>query len=334
MMRLFLTAGLALGIAVAATQAEACASCGCTLSSDWENLNLSGQSGFRLDLRYDDLNQNDLRSGTHRISPVAASGLITAEGDPYEIENYTRNHYTTLMADYATGTGWGVNLQLPYVQRDHETLGEASDGVTGGPDGGQYRSSSGNLGDVRLVGRFQGFSGNHNIGLMFGLKLPTGAHDLTGVSTDPGHPGPVAIDRGLQPGTGTTDLILGAYYARPLSRNYDLFVQTLYQHALNSKDDYRPGDGYNFNIGLKYLGFDHVTPQLQLNARYVRPDSGAEADTVSTGGTLVYLSPGVTVPVSKRAALYLYAQMPVYQDVRGVQLTTKASLSAGLRYTF
>lgn len=322
----------ALGL-MAAANAQACASCGCTLSSDWENVNFASRGGFKLDLRYDDLNQNDLRSGRHKISPVTASQIIN-DGEPQEVETYTRNYYTTVSLDYSTGGNWGVNVQIPYIHRSHETLGTASDGVTPGEDGESYISETSNLGDIRLVGRYSGFLEQHNLGVMFGVKLPTGKTDLTGTSTDDTAPGPVTIDPGLQPGSGTTDLITGVYYASALSKDWEYYVQALYQRAFDEKDGFRPGDGYNLNLGLKYMGFTHVLPQLQFNARHVKHDTGANADTTSTGGTLIYLSPGATLPVTQQLSLYGFAQLPVYQDVRGVQLTPKYSVSLGLRYSF
>lgn len=112
--------------------ANACASCGCTLSSDWENLQFSYQPGIKLDLRYDYLDQNQLRSGTKPISPAAASQIVNSNG-PQEVEKYTINNYLTLGVDYSSSRDWGVNVQVPYIDRNHSTLGTASDGSTGGP---------------------------------------------------------------------------------------------------------------------------------------------------------------------------------------------------------
>jgi hypothetical protein len=320
-------------IALSPLPASACASCGCTLSSDWEDLHF-GRTGLTFDLRYDYLNQNRLRSGTAGISPEAASRRVT-DGDPQEVEKFTRNRYLTLTADYGINQDWGVNLQLPYVLRTHDTLGTASDGVTAGPGGGQYESDISAVGDVRIIGRYQGFVEEHGIGLLFGAKLPTGSHTLTGISTDPTAPGSAPIDRGLQPGTGTTDLILGAYQAGSLVHGWDYFVQGLYQAALNSKDDYRPGNGMNLNVGVRYTGMrDNVIPEIQINARHVNPDSGVNADTVSTGGTLANLSPGVVIPIDERASVYGFVQVPLYQNVRGVQLTPHYAISIGARFSY
>ena len=313
--------------------AQACASCGCTLSSDWENLGLSSTSGFKVDLRYDYLNQNQLRSGRSAISSSAASA-ISNNGLPQEVEKYTRNNYITAAIDYSSNPNWGVNVQIPYINRSHSTLGTASDGTNPGNDGGQYQSSTSNLGDIKVIGRYQGFSDQHNFGLLFGLKLPTGAHSLNGISTDLGNPSPVVIDRGLQPSTGTTDAILGAYYLDQLNKDWGYFTQAIVQTAFNSRDQFKPGDGLNLNLGFRYLGFDDITPQIQMNARFVEHDTGAQADTISTGGTLIYLSPGLSLRVSKALKLYSYVQLPIYQDVNGVQLTPRWSASLGANYTF
>jgi hypothetical protein len=308
----------------------ACASCGCTLSSDWED---PSQRPFKLDLRYDYINQNQLRSGSSTISPSAASQKLNS-GSPQEVESYTRNNYLTASGEYSVDTAWRLALQVPYIFRSHATLGTASDGTTGGPGGGQYQSSTSSIGDVRLIGRYQGFTPQHNFGVLLGLKLPTGSFTKTGISTDPTAPGPVAIDRGLQPGSGTTDLISGLFYSESLNKNWDYFGEALYQAALYQRNLYAPGNGLNVNAGFRFFGFDFVIPQLQINARYVLHDQGLNADSISTGGTLVYLSPGVNVPVTSGLELYSFFQIPIYQYLLGVQLAPMYTYSVGTRYLF
>ena len=300
------------------------------LSSNWD---YGAQVGIKLDLRYDYINQSQLRSGTSTISPGAAS-QITNNGNPQEVEKYTVNNYLSASAEYAIDRSWIASLVLPYTFRSHSTLGTASDGTTPGPGGGEYNSNTSNLGDVRLFGRFQGFTETHNLGVLLGLKLPTGSHTLTGTSTDPTAPGPVPIDRGLQPGTGTTDAIIGVYYTAALNKNWDYFGELLYQVALNQSDGYRPGTGANLNLGVRYFGFEILTPQLQLNFRNVQHDTGVNSDPISTGGTLVYLSPGVIVPIGNGFQAYSFVQVPLYQNLSGVQLAPILTASVGARYIF
>ena len=300
-------------------RAFAC-SCGCsTISSDWENIQSPGASitfkpGLSLDLRYDYLDQNQLRHGTDSISAIDASKLKN-DGQPQEVEKDTQNNYVTLGVDYAIDRLWGINVQVPFIDRRHSTLGTNSDGITPGPGGMSYDSRTDGIGDIRITGRYQGILRDctyGTLGVLGGIKLPTGSFTEKGTSTDPTMPGDVSIDRGLQPGSGTTDIILGAYYSNDITENWDYFAQALYQRALNFREHYRPGDSVLGNVGMRYAGFEYFSPLLQLNVKYANRDSGRNSDRYSTGGTFLYLSPGVSVPViGRHLLLYGFVQVPI-----------------------
>ena len=96
----------------------------------------------------------------------------------------------------------------------------------------------------------------------------------------------------------------------------------------------KPGNSLNASLGIRYAGFDVIAPQLQLNVRNSRHDTGVNADTVCTGRTLLYISPGIIAEVSNQISLYSFVQIPVYQDVNGVQLTPRFISTVGARYSF
>lgn len=273
--------------------------------------------GLRFDLRYDYLNQDQVRSGTAKVGtwPVA----------PHEQEMFTRNQYLTAAIDYSFDSNWGINIHLPYVVRTHATGGFNYNGT----DDGTSKTSS--PGDVKVIGHYQGLSDEHNLGVQFGVKLPTGSHtqNFSGGSIA-GEP----LDRGLQPGTGTTDLIIGAFHFASVSQNWDYFSQAVAQLPLNSRDDYKPGQSLNANIGFRYLGFDKVVPQIQINARVSGKDSGANASPDDSGGKTLYLSPGVTFPVTEKVKVYAFVQLPIYQNLNGYQLAPKYTVSVGTRFEF
>jgi len=324
---------LASALSVPAASVFACASCGCTLNSDWGSQGLSSTEGWSLDVRYDTLNQNELRRGTGTISSADAANVQnTALNQAAEVEKYTNNQYLTTTLDYNQGQSWGVSVAIPYINRSHSTLGTGSpDGVT--PGSGAYDSQGSGLGDVRVIGRYYGFAAGNNFGLQLGLKLPTGSN------TQHANDGVTQVDPGLQLGTGTTDAIVGVYYFDNLNQDWDYFTQAQYQAALDKASffdgtSYRPGDSVNVTAGVRYHGFATFTPTLQLNVRNVQTDSGTGADTFSTGGTLVYLTPGVVLPLSPTDALHTDLQLPIYQNVNGVQLAPTSIFSVGLRFSF
>ncbi len=305
-------------LAALPVSALACSSCGCTLSSDWDSQGFAASSGFRLDLRYDYLDQSQLRSGTGRVD----RDRIGLPADR-EIELDTINRYTTLGLDWSPNADWGVNLQLPWIDRSHRTIAEGDTAVSS--------SHTRGIGDARVLLRYQGFAPQHDTGIQFGLKLPIGRHgDVFASGPQAGQP----LDRALQDGSGTTDLLLGAYMFGAINQDFDWFAQGLAQIALDSRDDFRSGASLNLNAGLRYMADPAFTPQLQVNARVVRRDSGAQADVANSGGSLVDLSPGVTAQINAHLHAYGFVQLPLYQRANGFQLAPRWTASLGLRYSF
>lgn len=307
---------LAILALIYATPSLACSSCGCTLNSDWSSQGIASGVGTRFDIRFDYFKQSGYRSGTKSISrnDVAATGG--------EVQDATINHNLTLGLDHSYNQDWAVNVQLPVFNRSHGTYGGAY------PSLDQYdTSSSKGIGDIRVTGRYQGLTADHSTGLTFGLKLPTGETNDTFKSGN-------ALDRALELGTGTTDLLLGGYHFGNINRDWDYFAQATLQIALNSHKEFRPGNGINASAGVRYMGFESFIPQLQLNTRIEKRESGAQADIANSGATLLYISPGVTVPINKSVQAFGFLQVPIYQRVNGYQIEPEVLLSAGLRYSF
>ena len=303
---------------VAGPVAQACGACGCTLNSDWASQGYAVQPGFRLDLRYDYFNQDQLRSGTRSVDR-GSFGFPNGQ----EIQQKTLNRNLTLTLDYSPNADWGVALVAPAYNRYHETIAEG--------DADPTSSQASGLGDVRVLGRYQGFAGDHSFGVQFGVKLPTGGTKQTfNAGAEAGLP----VDAGLQLGSGTTDVLLGLYAFGSLAPDWGCFGQLLAQKPLAEKNGFKPGEGLNANLGVRYTGFAGFTPHLQLNVRVEGRESGSHADAANSGATLAYLSPGLTFNLSTMFQVYAFAQVPVAQRVNGLQLEPRSSLSVGLHWSF
>jgi hypothetical protein len=238
-----LTLPAALLLSLLPAAAQACATCGCTLSTDAAT-GYSAQSGWRFNLDYTYIDQNELRTGDSHASPEQ---VVNRPSDPSlgggEIEHNTKNEYLNFTAAYRFNADWGISLLVPYVKRDHDTYGTQLQPYTpsqSAPDQLSGASVS-SLGDIKLLASYQGFLPTHNLGVQFGVKLPTGNY---GGETDDGTfvgtpvrfkngPGAgQALDTSLQAGTGSTDLIVGAYYFQPISQNFDGFINGQFQAAV------------------------------------------------------------------------------------------------------
>ena len=141
-------------------------------------------------------------------------------------------------------------------------------------------------------------------------------------------------ERALQPCTGTTDLIVGGAWRHTMSLTDALFGQASWTGALAAHRDFKPGQRLEAAVGWTHAWSPSVGTVLQLNARRRGRDSGAEAEPDLSGSTTLDLSPGVTLAVGHGATLYAYLQLPVHQDVNGLQLVPRRALALGWTMDF
>lgn len=331
--------------------AWACATCGCTLSTDAAT-GYSSQAGWRVTFESVYLDQDQLRHGADEASPrQVLDQPVDPAADGAEIELDTRNRYQNLNIDFRPNADWGLSLLVPYVQRDHTTYGEQERPFTDAaiaPDQISHARLSG-VGDAQFIASYQGFLPTHNLGVQLGVKLPTGRYG--GQNEDSGMRAgdPVLFDRGpmagdgldasLQAGTGSTDLIVGAYYYQPVSQNFDMVVDGRFQSAVAQRldrtgADFRPGNQATASLGLRYEAHANWVPQLQLNVLRKSADQGALADRLNTAGTVAYLAPGISATISGRVQVYAFAQLPVYSQLSGYQLFPRWTATLGVSMGF
>ena len=212
-------------VLLAAPSVQACGACGCTLNSDWASQGYALKPGFRLDLRYDYFNQDQLRSGTQTVD----RGSFALPNDQ-EIQQKTLNRNLTLTLDYTPNADWGVALVVPTYNRYHVT-------IAAGDTDPSFSQANG-LGDVRVLGRYQGFLDDHSFGVQFGVKLPTGGTKQTfNAGAEVGQP----AGCGPATGHGHHGSAAGFYAFGSLGPDWGCFGQVLFQKPLAEKNGFKPG---------------------------------------------------------------------------------------------
>lgn len=341
---------LLLGVGSVPTAALACATCGCSLSSD-AAMGYSAEAGWRMSLQYDFINQNQLRIGTRSVS-AAQIAAINDAGGAQEVEHETVNRYTTLGVSFSPSADWNLRLLVPYIDRGHSTYGPTTNPITSDQLSG---STVKGLGDIRFVASYQGLLEDKNLGFQLGVKAPTGRYggpDADGTGIVGRRPtafssGPISqnpspgnlVDTSLQPGTGSTDLIAGAYYHRFITDDVNAFVNGQFQAAVSHRldqpgQDFRPGNTSTVSFGVRYEAHPDIVPQLQVNIFRKNRDQGALADYPDSAGTVAYVAPGVTVSVAQNLEAFGFVQLPVYRNLIGYQLAPRWTASAGISYAF
>lgn len=277
----------------------------------------TAEPGTRFDLRFEYIDQAQPRVGRDKVS----AGALSRHHD--EIRTINRNVVAGF--DFTLGPDWALSLQLPFVARDH--------GHIHNHHGARIPQSwdVDGLGDARLLTR-RSLSRRDNTSwnMLAGVKLPTGDYDQANSA------GEVA-ERTLQPGSGTTDAVVGLHYETTASWRGTAarrFVGVQTQMPLRERDHYRPGAQYSIDLGVDYALSQDWKGLLQLNAQIKGRDRGAEAEPTDSGGSFVWLSPGLSYSVSSGHQLYGFVQLPLYQRVNGIQLTADYALIVGLSASF
>lgn len=302
--------------------ALACASCGaafCSVNSNWTSSSAATEVGSVLDLRVEYIDQQQPRHGSDRV----AVGAVHRHHD----EVATQNRNLLLSYSHLFQSGWGLGLLLPVLDRTHTHIHNHH--------GAQIseRWDYTELGDARLSARYQraglgSLSQPASAGITFGLKLPTGS---TRIANDEGE----VAERTLQPGSGTTDAVIGAYYHRKLPRNGAAwFAQVQYQQALTTYHDYRPGSLLGLDLGARYSVGPRLSLMLQLNAQRRGADSGLQAEPEDSGSRALFVSPGLSWSLGHHMQAWALYQKPLHQHVTGVQLTAEEALVLGLSGRF
>lgn len=320
---LVFAAGVGAVVCAALMPSWAYASCGsavCAVNTHWNLQGFAPEPGLRLDLRYEYIDQDQPIAGSDKV----AVGQVHRHHD--EIRTINRNYLGTL--DYTLNHNWGVAVTIPFLDRSHSHIHNHH--------GAQLLEqwNFGRLGDARVLGRYQMSAEEGDkpafsfYGVNFGLKLPTGERKVRNAEGD-------RAERTLQPGTGTTDALLGAFYSRLLpNSDASWFVQVLWQKPLGDKEDYKPGPRLSLDAGYRYEATDRIGLMIQLNALYQKRDRGQQAEPEDTGGKFLFVSPGVGFAIAKGTQIYGFIQLPLYQYVNGVQLTADWSVVAGISSRF
>jgi hypothetical protein len=306
MLKIGISSGLLAGV-LAPSAVHACA-CGCGIFDVGGPTMLPSGPGGMVWGEFDYQNQNRDWNG-------ASKGDPDNNGD-----KRIQTEFTMVGMQYMFNTVWGLEAEAPYDFRYFK----GTDG-----NGNIATHSWSELGDIRVNAIYTGFSDDLSTGLTLGLKLPTGRFDEDSF----------LVDRDTQLGTGSTDVLLGAFHRGKIGHGtgFEWFVQGLLDVPVASQGQYIPGTEFDSDIGIDYTGFSvgnvRIVPLAQVLFSAREHDSGNNADELDTGYERVLLSPGVEFDVSK-FRIYADAEVPVYQYFRGNQLAAPVLLKCSFTYMF
>jgi hypothetical protein len=299
-----------------------CGSSSCPI--DLHALGLTDASALVADLSFQYIRQDRLRGHV-------------PETEHHELQSI--NRVATLTLSYRATPSLQFIATAPYISRSHDHVELAS----GDLESWRFHD----LGDASLQARWRAYRAESPVGsslwLSGGVKFPTGSAHEASRGDDPEE-----AEVPLQPGSGSTDLLLGATWQSGILREtplqgmmgnttlIPLFASVSYRRNGSGTHRYRIGNELQLSAGSEYP----LTPKVhllgQVNVRHRAKDSvgDTEENPDLTGGTFVYLSPGIRISVTRSLSAYGYVQLPVMQDVNGTQLTSRVNYLVGVQQRF
>jgi hypothetical protein len=301
--------------------AASCGSSSCPI--DLHALGLTTTSPLVADLSFQYINQD------HFL------GRRDLETEHHELQ--TINRITTLTISDLITPRFQLTATLPYVSRSHRHVEVAT--------GNFERWNFGAFGDAAIQARFRAYRSPtsttaDSLWLSAGVKLPTGARHKSNGEED--------AEVTIQPGSGSTDYNVGATWQGGVIRNTRLtgmmgsateipyFASVTFRHNGAGTNRYRRGNELQVNAGSEYPITQHVTVLGQINLRVQSKDSpGSTGENIGlTGGTHLYVSPGLRYLMTRGVSVYGYVQVPVLENVNGAQLSSRENLLVGIQKRF
>jgi hypothetical protein len=286
---------------------HACA-CGCGVFDVGTSSMFPNGPGGMAFLQYDYQNQNQNWNGWSK-APDSNNG-----------DKKIETEFMTAGAQYMFNSSWGAQFELPYDFRFFK----------GTEENGNISSHNwSQLGDLRIEGIYTGFFADMSAGVIFGLKFPTGDHNID----------PILVDRDTQIGTGSTDVLLGGFDRGNITQDekWDWFAQGLLDVPTLIQDQYRPGVELDAAAGIDYKGISfgrvQISPLAQAIVSYRSSDSGAAADPENSGYERLLLSPGVEFHIHP-VKIYADVEFPVLQHFNGDQLAAPLMVKVSASYMF
>jgi len=253
-------------------------------------------------------------------------------------------HWTTEVTGFYSMTPeFMVMAIVPY--KYGKTSGELMlnpDGTVAGLDTAGAGNASG-IGDVAIMGRYtflkqENPDSTNVMAGVFGIKFPTGKTDAKTAD------GLDFLDSHLQPGTGSTDYLLGLSFSHSLNR-FSLSANLLGTITTegkfgNTKHEF--GNSLNYDVTGKYRVYPEAfSPRqaqiflaLGLNGEAREREKVAGTTDPNSGGNTVYLSPGVQLVLAPHWVIDISYQQAVYHNLYGTQLGETYKAIGGVTYLF
>lgn len=235
-----------------------------------------------------------------------------------------------------------VSVALPYILRTNIREADHHEGNGGSHPAHGAIEELGNargIGDLQLGAKFALLdrkSDGVGVSLLAGLSIPTGA-------THEGPQGEHGIETEFQPGSGSWDPSAGITIGKsfgPLSidASATYTLRTEGSRDTNLGDQFAFGGAVSWRLGKGPHVHDDGTFErhqaldliVEVNGKWEERQRIGEERDPNSGGTQIFVSPGVRYVSANGWSLYSSVAIPVHHDLNGIQNETDVRFKLGV----
>lgn len=269
-----------------------------------------------------------LRTELTEFEPVSDSKLLEKAEKAGSFDAIDRTLLHTIDIGYGVTDDLTLGLNIGWFEainfRESELEDNEVEVFHANPDG---------ITDLWLSGKYRFLRGSQgHYAIVAGIKFPTGADNRENNAGE-------KLEAVEQPGSGSYDFMTGFAYSRWLTADWTLDTNIQYIFRTEGARDFEIGDRMDWNLAIAYQviqrnKYPNFAPVGEINVRYLFRDEEDGVNERDSGGTAVFLSPGVRVGVTSRLGVGASVSFPVFQNVLGEQQETDFKAAVGVSYSF
>ncbi len=266
--------------------------------------------------------------------------FFSGSSDTASLFDDLNSNYSYLRADYGLSKQLTMSVSAGYFF--NRTLVEL---------GGEHSTVSSGFGDLIVLPRYSVYNKTKGLkttelSVGIGMKIPLGSHnDSSLVFTNPttGQEYYATAPPTVQTTNGSNDFMFYSFFHKGYPhRKLRLFANALYiKKGWNSLGQ-KFGDYASVGLFVGTTLFKSLGLTGQIKGEYVmkmQADKNVNMlalyniDMTSTGSQKIFFVPQISYSF-KTLSIFAFADIPLYQNVRGVQVGSEYQFTAGLSYRF
>lgn len=293
--------------------AQTCCSGGIPLSNNI-GMAILAKGTTQIGVSYDYNNLNTLNNGSEKLDYNARLRVT---------------HSVLVNASYAITDKFSVEGLLTWVNQRRKIT----------QFGGVNLDQSSGIGDALLLAKYN-FS--DVIGKNTDLNIGVGSKIPLGTSTEKSDEG-IILNADLQPGSNAWDIIYFTSVSKSMNFMPSLSISSrvIYKSTGTNNDyfgdsTYKFGNDFQAFVGFsdQFLLFKTITsPSISFKYRNAQQDKIGGFNLDNTGGNWVSVIPNLSININQNLVFSTKAELPIYSNVDGTQLTPTYRLTTGVLYT-